>query len=64
MVEEMLTEHDAVQPEAVSAVMGAVGVSVFGVWQIVYTAPRAEVALRRLEPITFTMCGRSGGVKD
>ncbi|KAL1504715.1 hypothetical protein AB1Y20_008494 [Prymnesium parvum] len=35
-------ESDPVLPEALSAVMGFAGVGTFGMWQIVYTWPRAD----------------------
>lgn len=42
LVESVLKEADPIQPEAISAVMGFVGVGVFGSWQVVYTLPRAD----------------------
>ena len=43
LVEMMLKgEVDPVLPEAISAIMGGAGVCVFGLWQLVYTLPRAE----------------------
>lgn len=41
---ELLLKHadDPMRPEAVSTVMGFAGVATFGLWQLVYTVPRAQ----------------------
>ena len=45
LVEMLLHEPDPVLPEAVSAIMGAAGVGTFGLWQLVYTLPRADALI-------------------
>ena len=44
MLVELLLKHadDPMRPEAVSTVMGFAGVATFGLWQLVYTVPRAQ----------------------
>ena len=54
LVEMLLHEEDPVLPEAVSALMGFAGVTVFGLWQLVYTLPRADA-------LVFDVIAEHGG---
>ena len=54
LVELLLKEEDPVLPETVSTIMGFAGVGTFGLWQVIYTWPRAQ-------PLVFDQIAEHGG---